>query len=106
MLYFLQGNYREFLQNLLIYELINFKLPWIDAENQGEGNSGLGTVRSSQFEDAVVRRQQKITRIQQMEQMEKALDKLRLEEKRDNDESAQVFIYICNLLGRICDFYF
>ena len=84
-----KANYREFLQNLLIYELINFKLPWIDSENSGECNSGIDAPRPTGYEQAVASRQQKVSRLRQIEQMENALAALRIQERRDNDEAAK-----------------
>lgn len=79
---------------MLIFELINFKLPWVELENQGEGQSGLNAPRPSSFEEAATKRQQKLARLQQMKQLEDALAKFRIEERRDNDEAAKVKIKI------------
>lgn len=64
----------------------------MDEENQSKSD-GLNAPRSTELEKGISMRQQKITRIVQMEQMEKALAKLRLEEQRNNDEAAQVCVF-------------
>lgn len=64
----------------------------MDEENQTK-SGGLNAPRSTELEKGISMRQQKITRITQMEQMENALAKLRLEEQRNNDEAAQVCFF-------------
>lgn len=64
----------------------------MDEENQIKSGV-LNAPRSTELEKGISMRQQKITRITQMEQMEKALAKLRLEEQRNNDEAAQVVCF-------------
>lgn len=73
----------------MIFELISFKLPWLDSENQGEGNSGINAHLINSLEDAVARRQQKIARLQQLKHLEEALERLRIGQKY-GDESEQV----------------
>lgn len=80
-----EASYREFLQNLVTYGLINFKIPWVDRD---ENNSKID-LKKDNFEDLSTKRQQKISRLRQMEELENALDKLRVEERRDDDEAAK-----------------
>nr|CAD2189881.1 unnamed protein product [Meloidogyne enterolobii] len=80
-----KASYREFLQNLLTYGLINFKLPWIN----GDENTSKIDLKKESFEDLSAKRQQKISRLRQMEQLENTLEKLRIEERRDDDEAAK-----------------
>uniref|UniRef100_A0A1I8BP96 TAP42 domain-containing protein n=1 Tax=Meloidogyne hapla TaxID=6305 RepID=A0A1I8BP96_MELHA len=81
-----EASYREFLQNLVTYGLINFKIPWVDRD---ENNSKID-LKKDNFEDLSTKRQQKISRLRQMEELENALDKLRVEERRDDDEAAKL----------------
>lgn len=71
---------------MLTYGLINFKLPWINGD---ENTSKIDLIKES-FEDLSAKRQQKISRLRQMEQLENTLKKLRIEERRDDDEAAKV----------------
>ena len=71
---------------MLTYGLINFKLPWVDSD---ENTSKIDSNRDN-FEELSLKRQQKILRLRQMEQLENALEKLRVEERRDDDEAAKV----------------
>ncbi|CAK5123151.1 unnamed protein product [Meloidogyne enterolobii] len=80
-----KASYREFLQNLLTYGLINFKLPWIN----GDENTSKIELKKESFEDLSAKRQQKISRLRQMEQLESTLEKLRIEERRDDDDAAK-----------------
>lgn len=76
---------------MLIFELINFKLPWLDTDDEGPRNSGLlNAPKATSFEEASAKRAEKIARHQQMRQLEDALNKLRNEERRNDDEAAQV----------------
>uniref|UniRef100_A0A914LSN6 TAP42-like protein n=1 Tax=Meloidogyne incognita TaxID=6306 RepID=A0A914LSN6_MELIC len=80
-----KASYREFLQNLLTYGLINFKLPWIN----GDEDTTKIELKKESFEDLSAKRQQKISRLRQMEQLENTLEKLRIEERRDDDDAAK-----------------
>src|SRR5271168_3323760 len=101
-----KSRYREFLQNLSVFELINFKLPWlVDAENQfGEGNSAgiAASSVNSGYEEAMAKRQRAISRNQQLEKLKQTLERLRIEQRRNDDEQTQVGQNrknICNRVG-------
>uniref|UniRef100_A0A914IC26 TAP42-like protein n=1 Tax=Globodera rostochiensis TaxID=31243 RepID=A0A914IC26_GLORO len=83
-------HYREFLESLSLFGLINFRLPWLDEENrprdQGEGG---GRLIGDSFEEAKARRQRTVSRLQQLEQLEKTLERLKNEKRRNDDEAAQ-----------------
>lgn len=80
-------HYREYLQNLSMLDLINFKLPWLESEVTKEG----GTVQLiDSYEEAKARRQRTIARIRQMEQLEQTMEQLRNERRRNKDEAAEV----------------
>jgi len=74
---------------LLTYGLINFKLPWIN----GDEDTTKIELKKESFEDLSAKRQQKISRLRQMEQLENTLEKLRIEERRDDDDAAKVLDY-------------
>ncbi|KAI3411870.1 hypothetical protein GPALN_001932 [Globodera pallida] len=84
-------HYREFLESLSLFGLINFRLPWLDEENrprdQGEGDANTRLIGS--FEEAKARRQRTVSRLQQLEQLEKTLERLKNEKRRNDDEAAQ-----------------
>lgn len=74
------------MERLLIYDIIAFKLPWINADDDKEGESSSST-RVSRPEDPIVRRTRKVDRIKQEKILEENLMKLKLARKREEDES-------------------
>ncbi|KAL3086630.1 hypothetical protein niasHT_037756 [Heterodera trifolii] len=86
--------YREFLQNMSIFGLVNFRLPWLneDERNSDDQQKENGRNRSkliNSFDDAKARRQRTISRLQQLEQLEKTVEQLKNEKRRNDDEAAQ-----------------
>uniref|UniRef100_A0A914YGR0 Immunoglobulin-binding protein 1 n=1 Tax=Panagrolaimus superbus TaxID=310955 RepID=A0A914YGR0_9BILA len=76
--------YRSYLERLLAYNVIAFKLPWLDEEGQiieEKETTELPKI------DHSIRRQQKIQRIETQNKLEEALAKLKKERERNDDEA-------------------
>ncbi|KAI1716053.1 TAP42-like family domain-containing protein [Ditylenchus destructor] len=89
-------HYRQFLENMLTYAVISFKLPWLDSgESEEQGTSTVASTRST--EQAVRDRQKKINQHNQFKVLEEALEKLKIAQRRNDDESTQRGIYFALL---------
>lgn len=99
----LQLHYREFLETLFAYGLIQFRLPWLDdgsvIDDEGAtpatATKHSSAVAASGLETAIRARQEKITRLNRLKQLEATLERLRAERDRnaanredDDDDSA------------------
>ncbi|KAI1707393.1 TAP42-like family domain-containing protein [Ditylenchus destructor] len=89
-------HYRQFLENMLTYAVISFKLPWLDSGESEE--QGTSTVASThRIEQAVQDRQKKINQHNQFKVLEEAVEKLKIAQRRNDDESTQRGIYFALL---------
>lgn len=87
---FLQIHYRQFLENLLIYNIILFKLPWLH-ENDKSDESNFSLLPQKKMVNAANKRMDKINRLNQKKLLEESLAQLKHERKRNNDEATEVF---------------
>ena len=83
--------YRSFLERLLAYNVIAFKLPWFDAEGQLIEDKDTDELPKSDFAS---KRQQKIQRYETQKKLEESLEKLKIERQRNDDEATLVSDYI------------
>lgn len=88
--------YREFLRVLSVYEVVSFKLPWVDADNEEKGKehcaqstSLTGQSKVQTLKEAISKRDDKITRIKRLSELEEALEKLRYHQKKNSDDATQ-----------------
>lgn len=79
--------YRSYLEKLLAYNVIAFKLPWLDDE--GQVIEEKETTELPKI-DHSTRRQQKIQRIETLKKLEGALAQLKKERERNDDEATLV----------------
>uniref|UniRef100_A0A915EDT6 Immunoglobulin-binding protein 1 n=1 Tax=Ditylenchus dipsaci TaxID=166011 RepID=A0A915EDT6_9BILA len=81
-----EAYYHQFLEAILNYDLISFRLPWLNV-NESE----LSSVPSIQEKilDVAEKRQQKISRLNQLRRLEEALTNLRIQQRRNNDEATE-----------------
>uniref|UniRef100_A0A915D8Y4 Uncharacterized protein n=1 Tax=Ditylenchus dipsaci TaxID=166011 RepID=A0A915D8Y4_9BILA len=81
--------YRQFLETLLNYDLISFKLPWLHPKDSGESDVSTTSSVPDNLVDAAQKRQRKINRLNQLKHLVEALAKLRIEQRRNDDEATQ-----------------
>jgi len=79
--------YRQFLEVVSSYEIISFKLPWLNKESDQPTASSSSNKET--FESAAAQREQKIARLNQIKYLEEMLVKLKLEQSRNCDEATQ-----------------
>lgn len=96
-LFYLQAaklHYRQFLETLLIYNLVGFKLPWLDESGETTEKDG------REFAQMEMRRDEKVKRYQQQKELEEYVEKLRIEQRRNNDERTEVRTFYFILIWR------
>uniref|UniRef100_A0A914PXQ8 Immunoglobulin-binding protein 1 n=1 Tax=Panagrolaimus davidi TaxID=227884 RepID=A0A914PXQ8_9BILA len=81
--------YRTYLEKLLAYNVIAFKLPWLDDEGLDDEGQVIEEKETTELPkiDHSIRRQQKIQRIQTLKKLEEALAQLKKERERNDDEA-------------------
>jgi len=85
-----KAHYREYLESLFIFGVISFKLPWLEVESiEDEEEASTARLHQNSFDESVAKRQQKIIRSKQLEQLNRTLEQLRLEYTRSDDEFTQ-----------------
>ena len=62
-------------------------------DNSDEQKSSIGSTIDESLEDAARQRQQKINRINQLKRLEDALAKVKVEQRRNDDEATQVSLF-------------
>lgn len=77
------------MENLLIYNIISFKLPWLN-ENDKNNESQKNNESLKNFENAANMRTTKINRLKQKKLLEDCLAQLKYEKIRNNDEDTEV----------------
>lgn len=83
-----QSFFRNFLEILLHYNIIAFKLYWLDEEGQVIPESD--EPKLPEKKDLAAERERKIGRMKAEKELQNALTKLEIEKKRNNDESTMV----------------
>lgn len=80
--------------------MVSFKLPWVDADNEEKGKehcaqstSLTGQSKVQTLKEAISKRDDKITRIKRLSELEEALENLRYHQKKNSDDATQVKIY-------------
>uniref|UniRef100_A0A914DCH5 TAP42-like protein n=1 Tax=Acrobeloides nanus TaxID=290746 RepID=A0A914DCH5_9BILA len=81
-----QLHYRAYLERLLIYDIIAFKLPWVKTD-ENDLDSESTSSAPPRREDPSMRRTGKVERLKQEKALELNLAKLKAARKREEDES-------------------
>uniref|UniRef100_A0A7E4VJG5 Immunoglobulin-binding protein 1 n=1 Tax=Panagrellus redivivus TaxID=6233 RepID=A0A7E4VJG5_PANRE len=86
--------FRRFLERLLLFGVISFKLPFLDEDGEAIPDPEEAELPQRNHE---VRRTERIRRAEARKNLEMALEKLQIERKRNNDESTMRELYIVQL---------